>query len=410
MGYRIHKNWMGKRLSNRVCAALLVAVLGISMTAGAASVPKVYAKTDAEIKRDEYKEKLKNAKEDIENIKGNQENVKDDLTEASANLQTLIGKQEELKNAISNKQTEIEKADKSLEKAKQVEQEQYEAMKLRIQYLYENSTENSLWVAILESDGFADMLSRIEYAADIYQSDRDLMNAYEASVQQVEDWTKQLAKEMDNLLAMQEQYEEQQSEMNVLIARLEKKKDAYADQLAQAQNQAKDYEANMNRYAELVRAQEAAAANADPGTYEGGGTGGAGTMAGDSYLQDPSYNPSNATNVSGEDIVAFAMQFVGNPYKWGGNSLTNGCDCSGFVHLVYQHFGINTVRYSQSFKTEGQPVAYQNMQAGDVVVYPGHVAIYIGNGCIVEAQSTRAGITANRSVNCSKILAIRRLV
>lgn len=67
-------------------------------------------------------------------------------------------------------------------------------------------------------------------------------------------------------------------------------------------------------------------------------------------------------------------------------------------------------RYSQAFKSVGQPVSYQNIQAGDVVVYPGHVAIYIGNGNIVEAQSTRAGITNSRPVNCHTITAIRRLV
>lgn len=410
MRHKKHKSRISSAVKKRACAALLVGVMGITMVAGASYVPSVYAKTDAEIKRDEYKDKLKDAKEDIENIKGNQQNVKEDLEEASASLQTLLGKQQELKTAIGNKQEEIKKADESLEKAEKVKQEQYEAMKLRIRYLYENSTDNSLWTAIIESGGFADMLSRIEYASDIYRSDRDLMDAYEEAVQQVEDWSRQLAEEMDHLLIMKEQYEEQQGELDILIARLERKKDTYAEQLAEAKEQAKDYEKNMNKYAELVRAQEAAAAQQAANNYTGGGSGSSGSIGGDAYLQDPSYNPSNVTNVSGEDIVAYARQFVGNPYVWGGNSLTNGADCSGFVHLVYQHFGISTPRYSQSFKTVGQPVAYQNIQAGDVVVYPGHVAIYIGNGCIVEAQSTRAGITDTRPVNCHTITAIRRLV
>lgn len=410
MHHRIHRKRIRKPFSARACAALLVAALGVTMAANAVSVPDVYAKTEAEKKRDEYKNKLNETKQDIENIKGNQDNVKDDLEEASANLKTLMGKQEDLKQSIKNKQTEIEKADQALQKAQKEEQDQYETMKLRIQYLYENSTDNSIWTAIIESKGLADMLNRIEYASDIYQSDRDLMDAYEAAVQQVEDWSRQLAEEMDALLVMKDKYEKQQDKLNVLIARLEKKKEAYAQQLADAKEQAKDYEKNMNKYAELVRAQEAAAAAQAAATYNGGGSGASGGIAGDSYLQDPNYNPANVTNVSGESIVAFARQFVGNPYVWGGNSLTNGCDCSGFVHLVYQHFGISTPRYSQAFKNVGQPVAYQNLQAGDVVVYPGHVAIYIGNGCIVEAQSTRAGITETRPVNCHTITAIRRLV
>lgn len=401
---------MRKPFSARACAALLVAALGVTMAASAAAVPEVYAKTEAEKKRDEYKDKLNDAKENIENIEGNQQNVKDDLAEASADLKKLMAKQEELKDSIQSKQVEIEKADEALQKAEEEEQAQYEAMKLRIQYLYENSTDNSIWTAIIESDGFADMLNRIEYASDIYQSDRDLMDAYEAAVRQVEDWSRQLAEEMDDLLVLKDKYEKQQGELNVLIARLEKKKEAYAEQLAEAKEQAKDYEKNMNKYAQIVRAQEAAAAAQAAATYNGGGSGASGGIAGDSYLQDASYNPANTTNVSGESIVAFARQFVGNPYVWGGNSLTNGCDCSGFVHLVFQNFGISTPRYSQAFKNVGQPVAYQNLQAGDVVVYPGHVAIYIGNGCIVEAQSTRAGITENRPVNCHTITAIRRLV
>ena len=98
------------------------------------------------------------------------------------------------------------------------------------------------------------------------------------------------------------------------------------------------------------------------------------------------------------------------PYKWGGNSLTNGCDCSGFVHLVYAHFGYSMPRYSQSFKSVGKAVSRNNIKPGDIVVYPGHVAIYAGGGRIVEAQSSRAGITNTRSVDCHTITAIRRVL
>ena len=398
------------KTKNKICAALLVFVLAGSLTAGACAVPNVYAKTEAEKKRDAYKKKLKAKNSDIANIKDSQSDVKDSITVAAAKMKTLLSKQEQLKSDIKDKQNEVEQANKKLEEAKEEEQKQYDAMKLRIQYLYENSTDNSIWSAILESNGLSDMLNRIEYATDLYKSDRELMTSYQNAVKKVEDWTMQLADEMDSLLALQDKYQTQQGELKTLMAKLEQQKDAYAQQLAEAQKQAQDYKKTISKQEAIIRAQEAAAARANANTYDGGGTGASGGIASDSYLKDPDCNPSQTTDVSGADIVAFAQQFVGNPYVWGGNSLTNGVDCSGFVHLVYAHFGIGTPRYSQAFKSVGQPVSYQNIQAGDVVVYPGHVAIYIGNGNIVEAQSTRAGITNSRPVNCHTITAIRRLV
>ena len=398
------------KTKNKICAAVLVFVLAGSLTAGACAVPNVYAKTEAEKKRDAYKKKLKAKNSDIANIKDSQSDVKDSITAAAARMKTLLSKQEQLKSDIKDKQNEVEQVNKKLEEAKEEEQNQYDAMKLRIQYLYENSTDNSIWSAILESNGLSDMLNRIEYATDLYKSDRELMTSYQNAVKKVEDWTMQLADEMDSLLALQDKYQTQQGELKTLMAKLEQQKDAYAQQLAEAQKQAQDYKKTISKQEAIIRAQEAAAARANANTYDGGGTGASGGIASDSYLKDPDCNPSQTTDVSGADIVAFAQQFVGNPYVWGGNSLTNGVDCSGFVHQVYAHFGISTPRYSQAFKSVGQPVSYQNIQAGDVVVYPGHVAIYIGNGNIVEAQSTRAGITNSRPVNCHTITAIRRLV
>ena len=398
------------KTKNKICAAVLVFVLAGSLTAGACAVPNVYAKTEAEKKRDAYKKKLKAKNSDIANIKDSQSDVKDSITAAAAKMKTLLSKQEQLKSDIKDKQNEVEQANKKLEEAKEEEQNQYDAMKLRIQYLYENSTDNSIWSAILESNGLSDMLNRIEYATDLYKSDRELMTSYQNAVKKVEDWTMQLADEMDSLLALQDKYQTQQGELKTLMAKLEQQKDPYAQQLAEAQKQAQDYKKTISKQEAIIRAQEAAAARANANTYDGAGTGASGGIASDSYLKDPDCNPSQTTDVSGADIVAFAQQFVGNPYVWGGNSLTNGVDCSGFVHQVYAHFGISTPRYSQAFKSVGQPVSYQNIQAGDVVVYPGHVAIYIGNGNIVEAQSTRAGITNSRPVNCHTITAIRRLV
>lgn len=392
----------------RLCAAFLVGAMALGLAGGAMQVRPAYATTAEEI-RDQAKEDLENANEQIENIKDSQAGVASDLKEAARQMDVLLGKMDQLKSDIRDKQAEVEKAADELVTAKRVEAEQYEAMKLRIQYMYENSADTSVWTAILESDGIGDMLNRIEYVSDLYQSDRSLMASYQEAVQMVEDWTAQLAVEMENLMAMQDDYERQQDDMKVLIAALEKKQDQYAQQLADARAAAQGYQDTIDEQERIIREQEAAAAAAEAATYEGGGTGDGG-LGDASYLEDPDCDPAFTSDVSGDELVAYALQFVGGPYKWGGNSLTNGCDCSGFVHLIYAHFGFSTPRYSQSFKTVGQPVAFENIKAGDIVVYPGHVAIYIGNGCIVEAQSTKAGITSYRSVKCHTITAIRRLL
>ena len=99
-----------------------------------------------------------------------------------------------------------------------------------------------------------------------------------------------------------------------------------------------------------------------------------------------------------QQIVDYAMQYIGNPYVWGGESLTNGCDCSGFTMLVYKHFGKTLTHYSVSQAGEGTRVSEEDMQPGDLIFYAGrggtinHVTMYIGNGKCVGAQSRRAGI------------------
>ena len=95
---------------------------------------------------------------------------------------------------------------------------------------------------------------------------------------------------------------------------------------------------------------------------------------------------------SGADIAKYACNFIGNPYVPGGTSLTNGADCSGFVQAVYSHFGYSLPRNSFSQSQVGEAVSYDQAQAGDVIYYGGHVAIYLGNGMIVHASTQKTGI------------------
>ena len=385
---------------------------------------KVYAKTqkqkDAEKKKSQAEQNLKDKKNEINGLKDQQQTTADDIKNKSAKLDEILAAQKKLQKDITSKQAEIEQNQKDLAAAQEKQQEQYDAMKKRIQFMYENSAEDNIWTAIIESNGITDMLNRIEYVSDVYDSDRALMDSYQAAVEQVKEIGTKLDKDMNELTAMQDDYEKQQADVEAAIVALENQKEQYASQIAQAQQQADNYQNIITAQGKIIQEQEAAAAAAaaaaaransssSSSSYDGGGAGKGGSIASD-YAAGGGKNPGASTGVSGSSVVSYAMQFVGNPYVWAGNSLTNGVDCSGFVHEVYAHFGISTPRYSQAFKSVGQAVSFDNIQPGDVVVYPGHVAIYAGGGVIVEAQSTKAGITANRSVQCHTILAIRRLV
>ncbi len=118
---------------------------------------------------------------------------------------------------------------------------------------------------------------------------------------------------------------------------------------------------------------------------------------------------SQAGAESGQAVIEFATQFIGNPYVWGGTSLTHGADCSGFVMSVYGNFGFRLPHYDASQRSVGVPVSsLSEARAGDIVCYYGHVGLYMGDGMIVHAQDERHGITTSRA-DFMHIVCIRRL-
>ncbi len=124
-----------------------------------------------------------------------------------------------------------------------------------------------------------------------------------------------------------------------------------------------------------------------------------------------SSSSSSTASGSGQAVVNYACQFVGNPYKYGGNSLTNGIDCSGFVHQVYKHFGVSVPRSSSALRSAGRAVSggLSNAQPGDIICYSGHVAIYMGGNKIVHASNKKDGIKISNNAAYRSVVAVRRV-
>ena len=118
----------------------------------------------------------------------------------------------------------------------------------------------------------------------------------------------------------------------------------------------------------------------------------------------------NKAKTKGEMVAGYALQFVGNPYVYGGCSLTKGTDCSGFVMLIYRHFGVNLPHYDAAIRTKGKSVpSLKEAKAGDIICYYGHVAIYLGDGRIVHASNSRDGIKISERADYRTIAGIRRI-
>lgn len=162
-------------------------------------------------------------------------------------------------------------------------------------------------------------------------------------------------------------------------------------------------EARLERERQEREAAQAAAraaqASANRNTTNSGGS--------HSTYTVPTITGDNSMGVS---VAQYACQFVGNPYVYGGSSLTNGTDCSGFVMSVYAAFGVSLPHSSTADRSRGYAVegGVANAQPGDIICYSGHVGIYIGNGQIVHASNERTGIIIS-NVSYRSVLAVRRI-
>ena len=337
---------------------------------------------------------------------------------------------EEKKDVISEVEAQIVIAQEDYEKAKQEEEEQYEAMKIRIQYMYEKG-ETSYLQMFLEAESFSDMLNKADYIEQLYEYDRNQLQLYEETRIAVEELQAKLEEEKSTLETekaeledSKKELEDQKAYLDVMLAKKKEESSNYDTQIAQARQQAAIYktkikeekkrikalqEEERKKAEEALKAQQTAADGKNAAGSSGSSGGNSGGNSGGSSGGSVTPPVSTGGSATGQQIASYACQFVGNPYVSGGTSLTNGADCSGFTYRVYSDFGYSIPRTSYAQRNVGTGVDYANAQPGDIICYSGHVAIYIGNGKIVHASTASTGIKISNA-QYREILSVRRIV
>lgn len=408
--------------SKRLAAALLVVVLCFSQF----TVAFANKKTDAQNKKKEAEENLDKKNEEIDKIQKEQQSIQNEIDQLDSQLVQVMIDLSTLEEELATKQDELAQTQEELAQAQADEANQYEAMKKRIQFMYENG-DSTMITSFLEADNISDMLNRVEYFNEMYSYDRQLLVTYQQTKEQVAALEQQQETEVAQLQQTQADYQTAATNYQNTIAKKQNSMDGFGEKLKQAQALAAQYQDTISEQNTVIakeeereaqeREQAARAAaqaaanqnnNSHSGTGSGSGNSGGNSNTGSSGGQN--LNPAHTTSVSGSAVVQYALNFVGNPYVWGGKDPNTGADCSGFTSYVYGHFGISIPSYSYAQRSVGQEVSYENAQPGDLICYAGHVAIYMGNGQIVHAKGTAYGIVAYDNATYRPIITVRRVL
>ncbi len=396
--------------------------------------------TELERQREENESRLDEINATIEELAAEQEGIEEEIEEITAALTEVMADIEDLNLRIDIKEGEIAEAQVSFDAAVAEEEAQYEAMKIRIRYMYEKG-ESSYVQLFAESRSFSELLTKADYIEDLYEYDRRMLAKYKETVEMVAALQEQLEKEKNELVVLEANAEEEKAYMEGIQEDLEATSAEYARQILSAENQAVEYEtliaaqnAEINRRkAEAERRareeaerrareeaeRQAALAAADNAADSEAARERALSEVADAESSKKVSNTNGTFDVSsiysangsslGKSVAVYACKFIGNPYVYGGTSLTNGTDCSGFVYSVYKEFGYNVPRTSYDQRSVGKEVSYSEAQPGDIICYAGHVAIYIGNGMIVHASTPSTGIKVSNALYRDYIC-IRRIV
>ena len=439
---------MKKRLA---CLSLIFAMAATQILPVSAA-----RKDDVQAQKSETQNKLSEAEARANSLEEQKGAIMGQISSSEQELVDVLSQIDILAGEITDKEAEIEKTKEDLVQAEQDRDEQYEAMKKRIQYMYENGGSDAWAQILLESDSIASMLSKVENTEKMYAYDRAELKEMKEAVQEVKDLEAKLENEKSELEIAKEEQEGMKGSLQTKIEDLKANASDYEAQIANVKAQAEQYKnliAQQTAELEQIQAQEEAARkeqekqqkeaeqnknnnnnnnsnnnsnNNKPSNNNSGNTNnkpssnkpsnGGGSSKPEAEKPSKPSTPSTPSynGATGAAVVAYAKQFIGNPYVYGGNSLTNGIDCSGFTQQIYGHFGYSLPRTSGDQAFSGVGINYSQHRAGDLIVYPGHVAILTGDGGIVHASNSapypKGGIKYTANALYRSPIAVRRIV
>ena len=410
-------------------AILILAVLVLAVQAPLPGRASPVTRAEQERRRaEEEKSRAESEAQQLEEKLGQSRQKEQALEEE---LVRLLALKDILESDMGELKTQIQRADRDYRQAEEKRQRQYDILKKRIQFLYEEGDITYLDI-LLKAKNIGDVVSQTEYFRQLYEYDQEIIQRYEKLKQEAAGKKELLEEKQSQLEVMEEENESQQKELEGFIEARKTESSSFALELEEAQARAAQAAGEVIRKTEEIRIlrarqeeerirqekerirQEQESAGREPGSAgqasgaAGREPGGAGRESGGAGTAGGRPVKSIGGTEFGRNVADYALQFVGNPYVYGGTSLTGGTDCSGYTQSVYRHFGVSIPRTSGEQAGFGREIPYEEMEPGDLVCYSGHVAMYIGGGRIVHASSRKEGIKVSNDPAYRTIVSIRR--
>jgi len=407
---------------------------------------------------------LATPQDDVKSLEQKKSQAEAQADSVNRELVDLLVDYDALQGDIKTQGERIDQAESDLKDAEAKEKQQYEDMKLRIKYMYEEGDE-TFFAALISAKSFSDLINKAEYVQKVHDYDRKMLDEYVETKNQVADLKDNLEEGQAEMEALSDEMGIQKANLETTLTQMRSQIDDFDSQLTQAKAAAAE---ELRRIEEEQKAAEALAAAQDTQTAQASqeedpsaeqssdmqtasndkkedvkpSSNSGNNKKPENTTSDNNKKPENTTskddkkensdnsgsssnnqsgggssstpsNASlGQQIADMGCQYIGNKYVYGGNSLTGGIDCSGFVQQIHRKFGISTPRSSGAIRSSGKAVSYADKMPGDVICYSGHVAIYIGNNQIVHASNSapypKGGIKISSPANYRTVLAVRR--